>query len=166
MRLTQGAFSFLPDLTDEQIEAQIRYSLDNGWSMSVEYTDDPHPRNSYWEMWGLPQFDLRPEEAHVVMRDVRACREAHPDHYVKVLAYDARRGRQTTALSFIVGRPAHEPGFRLERTEAHDRVMRYSLYSYATERPSGERYLSNGRAAPSAGDHDSAAPDADGTGSS
>jgi ribulose-bisphosphate carboxylase small chain len=27
MRLTQGTFSFLPDLTDSQIEAQVRYCL-------------------------------------------------------------------------------------------------------------------------------------------
>jgi ribulose-bisphosphate carboxylase small chain len=140
MRLTQGAFSFLPDFTDTQTEAQIRYSLENEWAMSVEYTDDPHPRNSYWEMWGPPQFDLTTDEVDVVMREVRACREAHPNHYVKVIAYDARRGRQTTALSFIVGRPAHEPGFRLERTESHDRVVRYSVHSYATEQPEGKRY--------------------------
>ncbi len=62
MRITQGTFSFLPDLTDEQIEAQIKYSLGNGWAISIEYTDDPHPRNAYWEMWGLPVFDLKPEE--------------------------------------------------------------------------------------------------------
>jgi ribulose-bisphosphate carboxylase small chain len=140
MRLTQGAFSFLPDLTDTQIEAQIHYSLENEWAMSVEYTDDPHPRNSYWEMWAPPQFDLTPDEVDVVMREVRACREAHPSHYVKVIAYDARRGRQTTALSFIVGRPADEPGFRLERIESHDRVVRYSVHSYATEQPEGRRY--------------------------
>ena len=58
MRITQGTFSFLPDMTDEQIAAQIRYSLQHGWAMSVEYTDDPHPRNSYWEMWAPPAFDL------------------------------------------------------------------------------------------------------------
>ena len=46
MRITQGTFSFLPDLTDEQIVAQIRYALDHGWAMSVEHTDDPHPRNA------------------------------------------------------------------------------------------------------------------------
>jgi ribulose-bisphosphate carboxylase small chain len=140
MRLTQGTFSFLPDFTDTQIEAQISYSLEHEWAMSVEYTDDPHPRNSYWEMWAPPQFDLTTDEVDVVMREVRACREAHPNHYVKVIAYDARRGRQTTALSFIVGRPADEPGFRLERTESHDRVVRYSVHSYATERPEGRRY--------------------------
>ncbi len=141
MRITQGTFSFLPDFTDEQIVAQIRYALDHGWAMSVEYTDDPHPRNPYWEMWGQPMFDLPVEDVALVMREVRACREAHPSHYVKVIAYDASYGRQTTALSFIVNRPAHEPGFRLDRTDAHDRVMRYRLHPYAADNPVGRRYL-------------------------
>jgi ribulose-bisphosphate carboxylase small chain len=140
MRITQGAFSFLPDLTDEEIEAQVRYALAGGWAISIEYTDDPHPRNSYWEMWNLPLFDLAPERADVAMRELRACREAFPQHYVKLIAYDARRTRQTTALSFIVNRPAEEPGFRLERTDDNDRVMRYRIHLYATERPAGGRY--------------------------
>ena len=90
MRITQGTFSFLPDLTDEQIEAQIRYALRHGWAVSIEYTDDPHPRNAYWEMWGLPhvRHDARGRPT-LVMREVRACREAFPEHYIKVIAYDA-----------------------------------------------------------------------------
>jgi ribulose-bisphosphate carboxylase small chain len=140
MRITQGAFSFLPDLTDEQITAQLRYSLAQGWAISTEHTDDPHPRNSYWEMWGQPLFDLQPEQADMVMREIAACREAHPDRYVKVIAYDSSLGRQTTALSFIVNRPAAEPGFRLERGDAHDRVMRYRLHPYAADKPEGHRY--------------------------
>ena len=79
MRVTQGTFSFLPDLTDEQVEAQIRYALANGWAISVEYTDDPHPRNAYWEIWNVPLFDLRPDQADVAMREVQACRERFPD---------------------------------------------------------------------------------------
>jgi ribulose-bisphosphate carboxylase small chain len=140
MRITQGTFSFLPDFTDEEIVAQIRYSLANGWAMSVEHTDDPHPRNAYWHMWGMPLFDLPVEQADVVLREVRACREAQPSSYVKLLAYDSSRGRQTTALSFIVHRPAQEPGFRLDRIDAHDRVMRYRLHAYATDAPAGARY--------------------------
>jgi ribulose-bisphosphate carboxylase small chain len=127
MRITQGTFSFLPDLTDEQIEAQIRYALDHGWAIAVEHTDDPHPRNAYWDMWNLPLFDLRPAQADVALREVQACREEHPDHYVKVIGYDARHTRQTTALAFVVNRPPEEPRFRLERTDGHDRTMRYGL---------------------------------------
>ena len=140
MRVTQGTFSFLPDLTDEEIEAQLGYALRNGGAISIEYTDDPHPRNSYWEMWHLPHFDLAPDEAHVAMREVAACRERFPDHYVKLIAYDARYGRQTTALSFIVNRPAQEPGFRLERADRRDRTMDYRLHAYATDAPAGQRY--------------------------
>jgi ribulose-bisphosphate carboxylase small chain len=129
MRITQGTFSFLPDFTDEQIEAQVHYALEHGWALSVEHTDDPHPRNPYWEMWGQPLFDLTVEQADVVMRELRACREARPDHYIKLIAYDSSRGRQTTVLSFIVGRPPQEPSFRLERADDRDRVMRYRLVS-------------------------------------
>jgi ribulose-bisphosphate carboxylase small chain len=146
MRITQGTFSFLPDLTEEQIAAQIRYALDHGWAMSVEHTDDPHPRNAYWEMWGLPMFDLPVEDVGLVMREVRASREAHPEQYVKVIAYDASYGRQTTALSFIVNRPAHEPGFRIDRTDVHDRVMRYRLHPYAADQPAGSRYRNGSQA--------------------
>jgi ribulose-bisphosphate carboxylase small chain len=141
MRLTQGQFSFLPDLTDEQIEAQIKYALSNGWSIMVEYTDDPHPRNGLWDMWSPPMFDLDEDESDVAMRDVNACREAHSHLYVKVVAYDRSLGRQTSAMSFIVNRPEHEPGFRLERQETHDRVIRYTIHSYAgLNTPAGERY--------------------------
>jgi ribulose-bisphosphate carboxylase small chain len=142
MRITQGTFSFLPDLSDQEITAQIQYSLEHQWAMSVEHTDEPHPRNAYWEMWGMPLFDLPVEQADAVMREVRACREANPDSYIKLIAFDSSRGRQTTALSFIVHRPAHEPGFRLDRTEFHDRVQRYRLHQYAADVPHGSRYRS------------------------
>jgi len=138
MYLTQGTFSYLPPLTDEQIRAQIRYCLDRGWAMSVEYTDDPHPRNCLWDMWGLPMFDLRDPAA--ILLEVNRCREAQPHCYVRLNAYDSTLGRQTTALSFVVQRPTHEPGFRLERQEGPDRQVRYTLHAYAADAPAGTRY--------------------------
>jgi ribulose-bisphosphate carboxylase small chain len=138
VRLMQGTFSSLPDLTDAEIAAQVQYSIDQGWAIAVEFTDDPHPRNVLWEMWGLPMFGLA--DAAGAMNEVTACRQACPGHYVRVTAYDASLGRQTTALSFIVGRPDHEPGFRLDRQETSDRRIRYSLHPYAADRPAGERY--------------------------
>ena len=140
MRLTQGTFSFLPDLTDEQITKQVQYALDHEWPISVEYTDDPHPRNSYWEMYGLPMFEIK--DAAGVMTEVRKAIAEHPDEYVKVNAYDASLGRQTTALSFIVNRPKEEPGFRVERTVDKDRQIKYRIHPYAANEPHGERYKS------------------------
>jgi len=138
MRVTQGTFSYLPEFTDAEIKAQIQYCLNNDWAVSVEYTDDPHPRNAYWDLWGLPLFDVK--DAAAVFAEVVKCREAHPKLYIKVNGYDRRYTRQTTALSFIVNRPKVEPGFRLDRQESNDRVVRYTIHSYATEQPPGSRY--------------------------
>jgi ribulose-bisphosphate carboxylase small chain len=144
MRITQGTFSYLPDLSADEIRAQVQYAIDRGWAVAVEFTDDPHPRNVLWEMWGLPMFDIA--DASAAMHEIAAAVAAWPGHYVRVSAYDATLGRQTTALSFIAARPAHEPGFRLDRQEAGDRRIRYSLHSYAADRPSGERHGQRGEA--------------------
>lgn len=138
MRITQGTFSYLPDFTDEQIAMQVEYCIGNDWPVAIEYTDDPHPRNVYWDMWGLPMFDLKDPAA--ILLEINACRKANPGRYIRVTGYDRSYGRQTTALSFIVQRPAHEPGFRLDRQEGEDRQQRYSIHAYATDRPEGERY--------------------------
>jgi len=125
MKITQGTFSFLPELTDDEIRAQIEYCLRKGWACSLEYTDDPHPRNTYWEMWGLPMFGLK--DAAGVMQEVTACREAHPQTYIKFNAFDSMRGVESLALSFIIQRPPEEAGFRVVRAESNDRVLRYTL---------------------------------------
>lgn len=137
-RLTQGQFSFLPDLTDDEIALQIEYGLRKGYAWSVEYTDDPHPRNTYWDMYGHPMFDLK--DAAGVMSELRQCRETFPSHYIRMMAFDSTRGVETIVMSFIVNRPKHEPGFTLERQEINGRSMRYSVRSYAADKPDHERY--------------------------
>ena len=138
MKLTQGTFSFLPDLSDDQIRAQVEYCLAEGWALSIEYTDDPHPRNMYWEMFGQPMFDLR--DATGVMTELADARRTLPEHYIKLNAFDSTRGFETVRLSFIVNRPSREPGFGLTREEAAGRSVRYTIRSYAADRPEGERY--------------------------
>lgn len=137
-RLTQGQFSFLPDLTDEQITAQIKWALGHGWAVSVEYTDDPHPRNTYWEMYGNPMFDLK-DPAGILM-EINNCRKTYPNHYVRVTAFNSSRGTESPAMSFIVNRPKNEPGFGLSRQESEGRIIRYTVHSYATDKPENERY--------------------------
>jgi ribulose-bisphosphate carboxylase small chain len=138
MRITQGTFSFLPDFSDSDIRAQVEYCLKNNWAVSVEFTDDPHPRNTYWEMWGMPMFDMK--DAAGIMHEINQCRKAYPNHYVRVNGFDSTRGWETVRLSFIVNRPEHEPGFHVLRQEGPGRSIRYTLHSYATEKPKGERY--------------------------
>ena len=137
-RLTQGQFSFLPDLTDEQITSQIKWALEHGWAVSVEYTDDPHPRNTYWEMHGMPMFDLK-DPAGILM-EINDCRKTFPNHYIRVMAFDSTRGGESPAMSYLVNRPKNEPGFGLVRQEVDGRKMQYTIHSYATDKPESDRY--------------------------
>jgi ribulose-bisphosphate carboxylase small chain len=137
-RITQGQFSFLDDLTDDEILLQVAYGLDKGYAWSIEYTDDPHPRNVYWEMYGMPMFDLK-DPAGVLM-DLNECRKTFPQHYIRLIAFDSTRGVESIKMSFIVNRPDNEPGFGLYRQEVRGRKVNYTVRSYATDRPDGERY--------------------------
>ena len=139
MRLTQGCFSFLPDLNDDQIKQQVAYAISKGWAVSVEWTDDPHPRNSYWELWGLPLFDISDPAA--IMYELAECRRLNPEGYIKINAFDASIGTESCVLSFLVQRPSEEPGFYLERNEVGGRNIQYTISSYAVQaRPEGDRY--------------------------
>jgi ribulose-bisphosphate carboxylase small chain len=138
MRITQGTFSFLPDLTDEQITRQVQYCIDQGWAVNIEFTDDPHPRNTYWDMWGIPMFDI-PDAAGVMM-ELAACRKAYAGRYIRLSAFDASPGWESLRLSFITDRPAAEPGFALIRQETNGRQIGYTTRAYAADLPEGERY--------------------------
>ena len=139
MKLTQGCFSFLPDLTDEQITKQIQYALNKSWALSIEYTDDPHPRNNYWELWGLPLFDIKDPAS--VMFELKEARKACAAGYIRMNAFDASYGVESCVMSFIVNRPTSEPGFYLERTETSGRKLQYTIKSYSVQaNPEGGRY--------------------------
>ena len=139
MRITQGTFSFLPDLTDEQISKQVAYCLRNGWAVNIEFTDDPHPRNTYWEMWGQPMFDLRDPAG--VLYELAECRKVHKGRaYIRISAFDATAAWESLRLSFITDRPEEEDGFTLVRQEANGRNQRYTTRAYATDKPMGSRY--------------------------
>jgi ribulose-bisphosphate carboxylase small chain len=137
-KITQGQFSFLPELTDAEISLQIKYGLTKGYAWSVEYTDDAHPRNTYWDMFGMPMFDL--EDPAGVLMEVNNCRKTFPNHYIRLMAFDSTRGVESVAMSFIVNRPANEPGFRLDRQEMSGRSLRYTTHGYALDKPENNRY--------------------------
>jgi len=138
-RITQGCFSLLPDLSNEQIKKQIEYCLKCGFAVSIEWTDDPHPRNCYWEMYGLPLFEV--PDSSAVMFELQQCRKEHPNMYIKINAWNNARGIESTAVSFITDRPSSEPGFYLIRQESKGRQINYTIQGYGVQaNPEGSRY--------------------------
>jgi ribulose-bisphosphate carboxylase small chain len=137
-RLTQGQFSYLPDLTDAQIGKQIEYALNKNWAVGIEYTDDPHPRNTYWEMFGNPMFDLKDPAGALL--EINNCRKTFPNHYVRITAFDSTQGVESPRMSYLVNRPKNEPGFGLVRQEVGGRQVQYTVHSYATDKPEAQRY--------------------------
>jgi ribulose-bisphosphate carboxylase small chain len=89
-------------------------------------------------MHGMPMFDLA--DAAGVLLELNQCRKAFPNHYIRLMAFDSTRGVETIAMSFMVNRPATEPGFGLTRQEAGGRSIRYTVHSYATDQPEAQRY--------------------------
>lgn len=139
MHITQGQFSFLPPLTDDEIRAQVDYAISKGWALSIEWTHDPHPRNVYWEMWGHPMFEIK--DGAAVIFDLIACRKACPNAYIKINAFDNTRGVESMVMSYIVNRPDIEPGFNLIRQEAAGRMVRYTTKPYSTDFPAGTKQV-------------------------
>ncbi len=106
------------------MEAQIWRKVRFGWAVNIEVTDDPHPRNTYWDMWGLPMFDL--EDPGPAMAEIAACRRAHGDGYIRVSFFDSGTGWETIRLSFLVNRPKDEAGYNRARQEGRNREIRYT----------------------------------------
>ena len=139
MKLRHGTFSYLPDLTDDEIAAQVSTpSITAGRSRSS--TPTTRTRATSTGRCGGCRCSTSPSPTACSPRSTH-CRATFPQHYVRVLAYDARLGRQTTAMQFLVQRPAHEPGFLLERIEGPDRTQRYAVtvLRHRRVRP-GDRY--------------------------
>jgi ribulose-bisphosphate carboxylase small chain len=74
-------------------------------------------------MWGHPMFDLK--DAKGVMIELKECRKANPDTYVRINAFDSTRGWETVRMSFIASRPKVEPKIDMRRTDVAGRSQHY-----------------------------------------
>ncbi|MEO0430799.1 MAG: ribulose bisphosphate carboxylase small subunit [Cyanobacteria bacterium J06656_5] len=94
--------SYLPPLSDAQIERQIHYVLEQGYFPAVEFNETSDPEVYYWTMWKLPLFNAK--STREVLDEVQACRSEYPDCFIRVVGFD--NVKQCQILSFIV----HKPG--------------------------------------------------------
>ena len=93
-------FSYLPQLTSEEIRSQIQYIIAQGWNPAVEHVEPENSFKYYWFMWKLPMFGE--QNVDVVLNEVEACKREYPNHHVRLIGYDNYTQSQGTA--FIVHR--------------------------------------------------------------
>jgi ribulose-bisphosphate carboxylase small chain len=98
--------SYLPPLTDAQIERQIAYILKMGYFPAVEFNETSDPEVYYWTMWKLPLFNANTTAE--VLSEVQACRSEYSNCYIRIVGFDNVKQCQIT--SFIVHKPGSNSG--------------------------------------------------------
>jgi len=91
-----GTFSYLPEMTPQQLRRQIDYIVARGWTAAIEHADPAQATHTYWQMWKLPLFGEKSVER--ILAEAEACRRAHPAHQVRLIGYDSLRQTQGAAL--------------------------------------------------------------------
>ncbi len=79
-------FSYLPEMTKEQMRKQVEWIVTNGWNPGIEHTEPEHASDYYWYMWKLPMFGETDVDA--ILAELEACHKANPGNHVRLLGYD------------------------------------------------------------------------------
>ena len=94
-------FSYLPEMTQDNIYKQVKYLVSRGWNPAIEHSEPDQAFNHFWYMWKLPMFG----EADVdkILAEADACHKAHPNHHVRLVGYDNYKQSQGTAMVIYRG---------------------------------------------------------------
>jgi ribulose-bisphosphate carboxylase small chain len=91
-----GTFSYLPELTEDELRKQVEYIVSKGWNPAIEHIEPTHAMSNYWYMWKLPMFGETDVDA--IFREVEMCKAANPDNHVRLVGYDNYKQSQGTAM--------------------------------------------------------------------
>jgi ribulose-bisphosphate carboxylase small chain len=69
-------FSYLPEMSAEQVRKQVEYIVSKGWNPAVEHCEPEHAFDHYWYMWKLPMFGET--DVDRILAEAEACHKAHP----------------------------------------------------------------------------------------
>ncbi len=94
-------FSYLPELSQEEIRKQVQYIVDNGWQPAVEHTEPENAIQHFWYMWKLPMFGET--DVETILAEAEKCHQEHPDHHVKLIGYDWKHQSQGIAMVIYRG---------------------------------------------------------------
>jgi ribulose-bisphosphate carboxylase small chain len=93
-------FSYLPEMTDEDIKKQVQFLISKGWNPAIEHTEPANAFNHYWYMWKLPMFGET--DVNKILAEANACHTAHPKHHVRLIGYD--NFKQSQGASMVIYR--------------------------------------------------------------
>ncbi|HHN67666.1 MAG TPA: ribulose bisphosphate carboxylase small subunit [Thermopetrobacter sp.] len=91
-----GTFSYLPEMTEEEIRKQVQYIVDKGWQPAIEHTEPENARLHYWYMWKLPMFGET--DVDKIMAELEECKKANPGHHIRLLGLDNIKQVAGTAM--------------------------------------------------------------------
>ncbi|MDZ7751770.1 MAG: ribulose bisphosphate carboxylase small subunit [Gammaproteobacteria bacterium] len=94
-------FSYLPELSKEDMRAQVQYIVDRGWNPALEHTEPENAFDYYWYMWKLPMFGET--DVDRILAEAEACHKANPDHHVRLIGYDNYAQSQGTSMVIFRG---------------------------------------------------------------
>jgi len=96
-----GTFSYLPEMTPAQLDEQVEYMIERGWTPAIEHVEAARSADNYWYMWKLPMFGEKDVER--VLAEIEECHKAWPGHLVRLIGYDNRK--QSQGASIVIHRP-------------------------------------------------------------
>ena len=91
-----GTFSYLPQLTEEELRKQVEYIVRKGWNPAIEHTEPENASSHYWYMWKLPMFGETDVDA--IFQEIEQCKKANPGNHIRLVGYDNFKQTQGTAL--------------------------------------------------------------------
>ena len=96
--LQYETFSYLPQLSADEIRAQVQYIVNQGWNPAIEHVEPSGAMRNYWFRWKLPMFGE--QNVDTILAELEACHREYPANHVRLIGYDNYTQSQGTA--FIV----------------------------------------------------------------
>ena len=96
-------FSYLPEMTNEQIRKQVAYIVSKGWNPAVEHSEPENATSNFWYMWKLPMFGET--DVDRILDEADACHKAHPNNHVKLIGFDNYTQSKGAEMVIYRGKP-------------------------------------------------------------
>ncbi|MGB0721724.1 MAG: ribulose bisphosphate carboxylase small subunit [Gammaproteobacteria bacterium] len=96
-------FSYLPEMNDERIRAQVQNIVNKGWNPAIEHCEPENAMSNYWYMWKLPMFGET--DVDTILAEAAACHAAHPNNHVRLIGFDNYAQSQGTNMVIFRGTP-------------------------------------------------------------